>query len=166
MTGIGDMTPEEAAALEASGNTAEQQADFAASQAASSGGAPLTSAQLVSNASAQAYNTIGELFPPGWGSEGETPEGTTWNNAVEGLWLPLVLPDATEGPWGNFPVKPHGIFYADTRTNIVGNTQDHECGGAHSSPEVDSCRVNVAERYALDAAGVTGGTGAGVREMP
>lgn len=160
------MTPEEAAKLEAEGaaQIAQQQADFAASQA-SSGGAPLTSAQLVSNASAQAYNTIGELFPPGWGSEGETPEGTTWNNASEGLWLPLILPDATEGPWGNFPIKPHGIFYADTRTGLVADAQTRECGGAHASPEVDQCRVDVASRYALDAASVTGGTGAGVREV-
>ena len=70
------------------------------------------------------------------------------------------------GPWGNFANKPHGVFYADTRTGVVDNAADKECGEAHASPEVDACRVAVAERFALDAAKVTGGTGAGVREVP
>lgn len=164
MNGIGDMTPEEAAAMEAEGAPliAEQQAAAAAGNVDGNAG---VTPDYKANAATQAFNTIDELFPPGWGSEGETPEGTTWNNAAEGLWLPLILPDTTEGPWGNFALKPYGIFYADTRTGVVANTQTAHCGEAHASPEVDQCRVDVASRFALDAASTVGGTGAGVREL-
>lgn len=162
MGGIGDMTPEEAAALEASGaaGIAEQQA------AAAAGNVDGGTTDWKANASAQAFNTIDELFPVGWGAEGETPEGTTWNNAAEGLWLPLMDPDAPAEPWGNFASKPYGIFYADTRSGVVDSTQDSKCGQAHTSPEADACRVAVAQDFAWQAAQVTGGTGGGVREVP
>jgi len=126
-------------------------------------------AQVELASASGSYNTLAELFPEGWGAEGETPEGTVWQNASEGLWLPLVITDPNEpgytgeGPFGNFPVKPHGIFYADTKSGVVDKTQDSECGEAHSSPEVDTCRVQVAQRFATDASHYTSGGAPGVR---
>lgn len=104
------------------------------------------------------------MFPPGWGQAGETPSGTIRNNAIEGLWLPLYIPEGCDGYKGDTDetgaVLPEVIFYA---SNSVPSLLA-PIGPAHSSEAVDEERYVQACALALEAAQSTSGS-AYVREI-
>jgi hypothetical protein len=149
--GVAKMAEEGAAFI------ANQQAEYAAEQAAEAARvASLTPAPAPLYQNAQAYQgaATAAMFPPGWGSEGETPEGTIYRNAVEGLWLPLFIPEGQEGSVP--PPLPSVILYA---TQQVPAQLTADCGGeAHSSEEVNDCRFARAAAMATEAATYPGST--------
>lgn len=109
------------------------------------------------------------MFPPGWSTPGdeETATSTIRRNAVEGLWLPLYIPEGCDGHKGDTDVEtgavlPEVIYYA---ANHVASMFDQQFGPAHSSPEVDEERYVHACELALDAAKNTSGGGPNVREV-
>lgn len=112
----------------------------------------------LANAQHQSFNLMSEAFPPGWGQPGETPEGTVERNAIEGLWLPLFLPDGADGAT---PGQPVGFFYVDTNVNVVSGRLDSH-GAAHSSEEVDDIRWHEAVSMGLNAATYSGSEAPGV----
>lgn len=102
------------------------------------------------------------LFPPGWSTPGdsETADSTIRRNAIEGLWLPLYIPEGCQGHKGDTDdetgaVLPEVVFYA---ANHVAGSMTQEFGEAHSSPEVDEERFVHAAALALDAAKSPGGS--------
>lgn len=143
------------AAQEGAAFISQQQAEYAAEQAAEAARvAALTPAPAPLYQNAQAYQgaATAALFPPGWGSEGETPEATIWENAVQGLWLPLYIPEGQEG--SVYPL-PSVIFYASQQ---VPAQLTADCGEVHSSSDVDACRYARAAAMATETATYPGST--------
>lgn len=175
MPGIGDMTPEEAAALEASGAPliAEQQAAAQASN--QDGGTDYCHGPNSSWANAVAAGPSGgsaevaHLFPEGWAGDipNETRSGTIREQAILGAWLPLFIPEGCDGHVGaHDPITgellPEVIFYAHPH---VASDFDQAFGMAHTSDEVDTNRWNQAKFLGEDASHYTGGAGPNVREQ-
>ena len=102
-----------------------------------------------------------KMFPEGWAAgTGETRSGTIHNNAVEGLWLPLFIPEGCDGHVGQIDpdtgiLLPEVIFYA---TQVVASEFDQQFGAAHTSPESDEQRWMSAVNLALEAAKSTSGS--------
>ena len=101
-----------------------------------------------------------KMFPEGWGQPGETRTATIHKNAVEGLWLPLFIPEGCDGHVGQIDpdtgeVLPEVIFYA---TPVVATEFDQQFGAAHTDPGLDEQRWMAAVSLALEAAKSTSGS--------
>lgn len=106
------------------------------------------------NAKRMAGGDAAAMFPEGWGMEGETPEGTIRENAIQGLWLPVFIPEGADGYVP--PPMPSVILYA---AQSVPDLLTSSCGGeAHASPEVDECRYQKACELGLESCTYTSGS--------
>lgn len=109
----------------------------------------------LSNAQRMAFNLWDELFPPGWGQPGETPEGTVRKNAIEGQWIPLDIPDGCDGASDDLV---DGIFYALTSPRNPYMLQlDTIAPAGTGDPEADEARWQEALRLGLEIAQSTSG---------
>jgi len=121
------------------------------------------------NAKLQPGADIAGLFPaaadgtpwPGRDT-GETQWGTLYRNAVEGLWLPVYIPEGCDGYVAAVdPVTgdklPSVVLYANTNHNAVANRLSPH-GEAHSSPEVDAARFEEACAIGLESCTYTSGS--------
>jgi len=121
------------------------------------------------NCKTQAGADIAGLFPDGadgtpWpgADTGETAYDTLFRNAVEGLWLPVYIPEGCDGHVGKIDPRtgqllPDVVLYATTKSPVVTNRLDPH-GAAHSSPEVDAARFDEAKAIGLESATYTSGS--------
>lgn len=106
-----------------------------------------------------------KAMPDGWGMPGETRSATIRQNAIEGLWLPLFIPEGCDGHVGQIDpdtgeLLPEVVYYASKA--VPGILDAH--GPAHSSPDVDQARYDQAVQMGLETGMSIGGVGPYARE--
>ena len=103
---------------------------------------------------------VAHLFPVGWGAAGETRSDTIRRNAIEGLWLPLFIPEGCEGHVGALDPDtgvplPEVIFY--TKNHVPGIFDqkfgdDADARYAHAVESANEAGASTGHPYVREAA--------------